>query len=586
MYSSAFKINAKRIRDYLYHTVNEDGYGFIVPRGATNIKVHKLSKLSMGIHDTYAFSMIYFCKGKELTSRLILKFYGQDERKCQEEYRILKALEHVNFPVPHACIQEKDEKFFGSPFVIMEKVEGKTMKDYVKHLGEEETLDIIRRFAENLALLHNLNWEEMGLDFLRPPKDEYDYAKKQALWMDELPDFVKKQNFDWATKWLEANALKCPCNQYSLLRIDLNPRNFLVTKEGRIIWCDWEWHEIGDALKDVGYAYHSIRHMFGVGNINKKGAKLGSYFLREYVKSSGRKIDPFSLRFYIFSAGLREAIYLRYLSEKCARTPCFVIKTFGFRYLPLFPFVSRHFRNRYKHLERFLKQEAMDYEEQMFGTPGGKILSSMEIKNILRFLDAKPLELILDIGTGSGRIAREVVSKTKANVIGIDVGHSTIESAKIRRGNLNGYELVVADGQHLPFEDDSFDAIICIRALKYFPDYISGISEMSRILKPSKRVIIDLSSPIGYEIVPRYITHKTSGRVFNFYKMRKLLRRQKLSIVDALPLQKIPHKVWDLSTNPIILQFLIVGENVLRKITPLIFSRSILLKCIKDYART
>jgi len=580
--SGSYKVNVRMISDYLRDNLSQDISDFI-QRRATNIRVYKLLKISGIISDTYAFSVAYRYECRDLTLDLILKLYA-DAEIAERECQTLKGLEHVNFPVPHVYISEMNEKLLGAPFIIMEKVEGKTMRDYVKHLSKKETLDIIKCFAETLATLHELKWEEMKLDFLEPLKDEYDYAKKQALWENELPDYVKKQDFDWATNWLEINASKCPCNRYSLLHGDMNPKNFLITKTGRIIVLDWTWPEIGDPLKDVGYAYHNLRHMFGVRNVDKEGAEISAYFLRQYIKSSSRDIDRFAFRFYIFSAGLREAIYLRYLSEK-VMNPLSAKKFFGAKSLPLFLFLSKHFRSRYKCLKRFLQMEVMDYEQAMFGTLGGKILSSMEIKDILRFLNAKSSELILDVGTGSGRIAREIVSKMKANVIGIDVGRSTLESAKIRKGNLSGYVMVIADGQYMPFKDASFDAIICIRALKYFPDYTRGISEMVRVLKLGKALILDLSSVLGYEVILRYITHATTARgshVFNFYKMRNLLRLENLVIVDSIPLQKIPHKMWNLSTNPKILQFLTIGENVLRKITPLILSRSILLKCVKE----
>lgn len=590
--SGAFRTNTKKIRAYLCYAI-KNGLLSPIPREATNITVSKLSKFGMAAHDTYVFSLSYLYERRKQTLELISKLYGMKKRKCQEESQILKALEHVNFPVPHVYIQEIDKKHLGSAFIIMKKVEGETIKDYVKHYGKEEAFKIIKRFAETLAFLHNLRWEELGLDFLRTPKDEYDYAKKQARWKEELLGYVKEREsaltgFAWATNWLKLNAPKCPCDRYSLLHGDMNPKNFLVTRTGRIIALDWEYAEVGDALKDVGYAYHDLMHMFGVRNIDKKGAEIAAYFIRQYIESSNRKIDPFALRFYIFSAGLREAIYLRNRSEKAVH-PTFTFRTFGPRYLPLFLFVSWHYRSRYKKLEHFLRSEAMDYEQKMFGTPGGKVLSSIEIKNVLRFLSAEPSELILDVGTGSGRIAREIVSKTKAIVIGIDAERPAIESAKKRGKGLSECEMVIADGQYMPFKDCSFAGIICIRALKYFPNYTLGISEMVRILKAGKSLVLELPSALGYEAILQHLTSikgKSKSRVFNPYRMKSLLKSQKLSVVDSVPLEKIPLKIWNSSTNLTILRLLLACENILRKIPPSILSKSVLFKCIKEKKTT
>lgn len=585
--SGTHKVNPSIVSDYLSCNFSKETSD-LIPLGATSIRIHKLSRISGGRHDTYTFSLAFRHEEKNLMLRLILKLYTE-EKIAKREYLTLRALERVNFPVPKAYLLETNEKILGAPFIIMKKVEGKNMADYVKHLSKEETLNFFERFAETLVTLHELKFEKADMGFLESPKDEYDYAKKQALKEEgKLLDCVKNQDFEWATKWLENNALKCPCNRYSLLHGDMNPKNFLITKAGRIVFLDWTWSEIGDALKDVGYAYHNIRHMFGARKIDKKGAEIAAHFLKQYVRGSSRNIHHFALQFYLFSAGLREAIFLRSLSEELAN-PSSTIRIFGAKFLPVFPFICWHFRSRYKHLRRFLQRIASDYEQAMFGTLGGKILSSMEIKEILRFLRPASSELILDVGTGSGRIAREILLNTKANVIGIDIGRSNIKSSKARARNLSWYEVVIADGQYMPFREDSFDGIICIRALKYLPNYIQGVAEMSRVLKFDKRLVLDLSSILGYEIILRRITHSLSARgshVFNFYKMRNLLKLHKFAIADSIPLQKIPHRMWNLSRNLTILKLLIIGENVLRKITPSLLSRSILLECVKEKERS
>jgi len=575
------KIDLKIIRDYVYHAESK-GLSSFIPNGATNVKFCKLYKWSRTVNNVYSFSVAYDDDGITRAVDFVLKLYPGDKEKCLREYNILKCLEWANFPVPKVFIKEIDEKFFGAPFIIMEKIKGKTLKDYIAHIDEKEIPNIIETFAKTLVHLHKLEWKKIGIDFLRTPKNKYYYAEKQALWEDELPNYVNKKGFEWATRWLEINAQKNPCGHYSLVRNDMNLNNFIVAQEDKIIMLDWEWVEIGDPLKDVGYAYHNIRHAFGIRNINRKGKKTASYFIRKYIENSGRKIDLSALRFYLFSAGLREAIYLRHVKEKLKRMS--FAKNFGLLYLPFTPFIWWHYRSRYRHLESFLRREAMDYEEEMFGTPGGKILSEMEIKKVLGFLEAKPFELILDVGAGSGRISREIVFNTKANVVAIDAERLAIQSAK-KGESLAKNEMVVADGQYLPFKNHCFDGIVCIRALKYFPDYVLGISEMSRVLKSNGKLVVDLSSILGYEAFFRYITHSISARgahVFNFYKMKSLLKNQKLTVVKSTPLQKIPHKIWNLSGNTVVLQLLVISEKLLDKMPPQMLSRSILLKCVKD----
>jgi ubiquinone/menaquinone biosynthesis C-methylase UbiE len=360
----------------------------------------------------------------------------------------------------------------------------------------------------------------------------------------------------------------------------MNLNNFIVTKNIDIFMLDWEWIEVGDPLIDVGYAYHNIKHAFGVRNINKKGIRMASHFLKAYSEKATYKVNPTTLKYYLFSTGLREAIYLRYLKEQIENLS--FAKRFGLIYFPMSLYLWWHYRSRYKHLEEYLRSVAMGYEDAMFRTAGGKILSKMELEKILRFLKAESKELILDIGVGSGRVSREV-SKIGADVVAVDVDREAILSAKIRQYPAK-YDVILADGQFLPFKSCCFDGIVCIRTLKYFPDYHLGISEMSRVLKPNGRLIVDFSSMFGYESLLRHVTPVVSARgahVFNFYKIRNLLTYYGLITEKCAGLQKIPHNFWNLFDNKITLRLLLICEEMLGRLTPEIFSRSILVRCVK-----
>lgn len=582
----SYRVDLNLLRDYFLRNTSKGVISFL-PTKATNIQIRKLSKISGGIHGTYSFRLHFRYNNKCVTLKQILKLYREKEL-ANREYSILKFLEDINFPVPHADLLETNEKFLGFPFVIMEKVEGKTMNKYLKNLSKGEIFKFFERFAKTLATLHNLDIRKLNLGSipLEFPKNEYDFAKKQTLKEEGrwVTDFVKEKHFEWAIRWLENNFRKCPCYRYSLLHGDMNPNNFLITKTGRIVFLDWTWAEIGDPLKDLCYVYHHTMQMFST----KDRIRIFRHFIKQYIKKYGRKINSFAFRFYLFSTGLREAIFLNYQSKKLM-SPASTLNLFGTKLLPIFPFVYLYYKNRYKRVQCFLQDMVADsdYEQAMFKTFGGKILSTMEVRDVLKLLKPSFSELFLDIGTGSGRIARAISKNSKANVIGIDRGLLNIEAARerIKAQKICGYELIVADGQYLPFKENVFDGIICIRTLKYFPNYKQGISEMYRVLKSGKRLILDLSSSLGYEVIFKHLVHLTGSQdfhVFNFYKMRNLLKSLNFVITDAVPLQKIPYTIWDLFENRVILNLLIIGESILRKITPLPLSRSVLIRCIKD----
>jgi thiamine kinase-like enzyme len=461
----------------------------------------------------------------------------------------------------------------------MERVEGQSLKKFVKHHTTKEVHNSLNHLAKTCAQLHELKINRIKGRIFSNPIDEYSYAKKFASLKDNL-DYGKNWDYKWATDWLTVNAEKFPCEKYSLLHFDMALKNFIITKDMKIIFIDWEWAEFGDPLMDIASAYHEIRQVMGI--------KFASLFIKQYMNSSKREIDYSKLRFYIIASGLNLVLYYRFLSTKELATSRYLTKIYGKKLFPVFPLIRWYFTMRRKRLERYLRKELLNYEQVMFKTEGGKRLSSIEKENVLDFLNASSSDLILDVGTANGRIAREIILKTGARVIGIDVGRPLSQNESKKNEFIENYELVIADGQYLPFRKNVFDGVVCIRTFKYFPNYILGLSEMKRALVKSGRLIISLSSIFGYDIILRRVTHSLGARghhVFNIYKTKNLLNQYGLSIVNSISLQKIPHPIWNLSDNLIILQILEIAERLLRIITPQFFARSVLLKCLKNHKK-
>jgi len=57
--------------------------------------------------------------------------------------------------------------------------------------------------------------------------------------------------------------------------------------------------------------------------------------------------------------------------------------------------------------------------------------------------------------------------------------------AKQKRSGLENVTYQVADALDLPFDNESFDAVVCQFGIMFFPDKQKGLSEMMRVLKPN-----------------------------------------------------------------------------------------------------
>jgi len=116
-------------------------------------------------------------------------------------------------------------------------------------------------------------------------------------------------------------------------------------------------------------------------------------------------------------------------------------------------------------------------------------------KKVAKQVAALKPERVLDLATGSGDLAMEILKKAPdTHVTGGDFCEPMLDVAR-RRGLK---DLVVADGMDLPFEDESYDVITIGFGLRNMADWPLGIREMARVLKPGGTLmVLDFSLPKG-----------------------------------------------------------------------------------------
>ena len=93
---------------------------------------------------------------------------------------------------------------------------------------------------------------------------------------------------------------------------------------------------------------------------------------------------------------------------------------------------------------------------------------------------------VLDVGCGEGRFCRMLAS-LGAVTTGLDPTEPLLETAKARHPGgryLPGY------GDHLPFQDSSFDVVVFYLTLIDILDFRKAIGEGARVLKPGGRMVI------------------------------------------------------------------------------------------------
>jgi demethylmenaquinone methyltransferase / 2-methoxy-6-polyprenyl-1,4-benzoquinol methylase len=98
---------------------------------------------------------------------------------------------------------------------------------------------------------------------------------------------------------------------------------------------------------------------------------------------------------------------------------------------------------------------------------------------------------VLDVATGTAGVALQLVERTPARVVGVD-----LTEAMIRRGQANVVEagrrdrvaLIAGRGERLPFPDATFDALTFTYLLRYVADPQATLTELSRVVRPGGSV--------------------------------------------------------------------------------------------------
>ena len=94
---------------------------------------------------------------------------------------------------------------------------------------------------------------------------------------------------------------------------------------------------------------------------------------------------------------------------------------------------------------------------------------------------------VLDVGCGAGQTSCYLARRHGCRVVGVDINEAMIERSKknaAREGLTDRVEFRVADAQDLPFEDDTFDAVITESVTVFPEDKERAIGEYARVTRP------------------------------------------------------------------------------------------------------
>jgi aminoglycoside phosphotransferase (APT) family kinase protein len=225
------------------------------------------------------------------------------------EFRVISALAKTDVPVPPALLFCEDRAAVGTPFYVMERVEGRVFHDCIlPGVAPAERRAMYGSMAKTLAALHNVHFAAVGLgDFGRP--GNY-FARQIGRWTRqwELSRTRDDADIDQLIAWLPQHL---PADETtSLVHGDYRIGNLMFhpTEPRVVALLDWELSTLGHPLADLAHsaiAWLSRPEEYGglAGiDLDALGIPDLAQYEADYATEArhGLRLAPFHLAFVLF----------------------------------------------------------------------------------------------------------------------------------------------------------------------------------------------------------------------------------------------------------------------------------------------
>ncbi len=216
----------------------------------------------------------------------------------EREFRIMSALESQGVPVPHCFALCEDDSVLGTPFFIMEKVEGRIFWDpKLPEVPQEQRAAYYESMGDVIASLHNVDYVSAGLEDYGKPGNYF--ARQIGRWSKQYKQDEKAghiSTMDKLCEWLPDN-IPDDGDGTTLVHGDYRCDNLIFhPTESRVIAVlDWELSTLGHPLADFTYhlmAYRTPEGLpSGMGSVDPVTVGLPSEaeYIAQYCRNTNRK---------------------------------------------------------------------------------------------------------------------------------------------------------------------------------------------------------------------------------------------------------------------------------------------------------
>ena len=226
------------------------------------VEVDNLLRITTGWEtNIYAFTLRHG-QAHERSEPMILRLYAGEDgpEKAERESAVMHALHAAAYPVPHVWTVQTATEPLGSPFLLLERIEGPLLLDAFVAASESRRQELLTLFCITLADLHALDWRiappalTSWTDRVSDPNAPYAFIDaKLATLRLTLDRFPAAQSLLPILRWLEAHRDEVPCRRLAITHGDFHPNNILLRPDSSPVVIDWGAVAVGDPRLDLAW---------------------------------------------------------------------------------------------------------------------------------------------------------------------------------------------------------------------------------------------------------------------------------------------------------------------------------------------
>ncbi|MDU0814646.1 class I SAM-dependent methyltransferase [Bacillus siamensis] len=133
---------------------------------------------------------------------------------------------------------------------------------------------------------------------------------------------------------------------------------------------------------------------------------------------------------------------------------------------------------------------------------------------------------VLELAPGPGYLSIELAKLGNFQIFGVDISDKFVHMAQNNAGKAGvDVDFRHGDAAQIPFDDESFNLVVCRAAFKNFAQPVKALNEMKRVLKPGgKAVIIDFKGDVPKADINKFVTDDMGFKGLNAMIIKWMFR--------------------------------------------------------------